>query len=166
MRADINFEILEAQSAEKKTIENLLSLYLHDMSQFAPFLKIGSDGRFRYQNIDLYWENHGLTPFLIKAENRLAGLILFNSSPYVPDEIDYGIHEFFILARLRRRGLGKAVLKRLFGMFPGKYYVAQLTSNQPAIEFWHRVYDSLGIRYDEAEETEAGVRILTQRFTV
>ena len=76
------------------------------------------------------------------------------------------IQEFFILKKFRRKGNGLQAVSSFFKRFPGRYYIAQLVNNRPAIDFWMSVYRKLGIETDRREETESGIKILTQRFTI
>lgn len=141
-------------------------MYLHDMSEFAGFLNLCSDGSYKYQNLHLYWEKEELSAFLIKIDSQITGFILSNKRPYIPDDCDISIQEFFLLKKFRGKGYGLRAASMFFEKFPGRYLIAQLESNKPAISFWNTVYKKLGIEVDRREETESGVRILTQRFTV
>ena len=80
----------------------------------------------------------------------------------MPEDCEISIREFFILRRFRRQGLGREAVRRFFEMNPGKYIVAQLATNEPARNFWHSVYVSLGIKYAERSEIESGVRLVIQ----
>jgi hypothetical protein len=57
-----------ATPAEAPVLENLLELYLHDLSDvFA--LEVGGDGRFGYERLPLYWtQPERRFPFLIRQE--------------------------------------------------------------------------------------------------
>ena len=143
-----------------------MSLYLHDMSEFADFVKMSPDGRYKYQNLNYYLEKKELSAFFIRVDSENAGFILSNKKPYVPDDREISIQEFFILRKFRGRGIGHRAAENFFKLFPGKYLVAQLTTNKPAIDFWHSVYKSLNIEFDEKEEIESGIKILTQRFEI
>jgi predicted acetyltransferase len=162
----LSVEIIEITEKDRIVLQNLMSLYLHDMSEFADFLNLCSDGTFKYQDLHLYWEKEELSAFLIVVDSLVAGFILSNKPPYIPDDCDISIQEFFILKKYRGRGIGFLAASRFFEKFPGRYLIAQLISNKPAIGFWQSVYKKLDIEIDQREETESGVKILTQRFTV
>ncbi len=141
-------------------------MYLHDMSEYACFLRLAADGSYKYQNLHYYWEKEGLSAYLIKIESEIAGFILSNRKPYIPADCDISIQEFFILKKYRGKGYGKKTALEFLRLFPGKYYIAQLIDNKPAIEFWRSVYKSIGLDYQEREEIDSGIKILTQRFTI
>ena len=58
--------------------------------------------------------------------------------------------EFYVAPAFRRSGFGQAAARRLIARFPGRWQIAQLTGNAPAIAFWHRVLDGF-VAYDEPE---------------
>lgn len=159
-------EIVKVEKEDSRILENLASIYLSDMSEIADFLKPEADGSYKYKNLHYYWQKKELSAHFIKHDTGIIGFILSNRTPYVPDDCQISIHEFFILRQFRRKGLGREAIKKIFAMFPGDYFIAQLETNTPAIEFWHSIYEYLKIKYDEREEVESGIRILTQRFTV
>ncbi len=143
-----------------------MSLYLHDLSEFTDSLAVNAEGIFTYDGFDLYFEDSALTPLFIYSDGRLAGFALINRPPYTPPDVDRSIHEFFILRRLRGRGVGRRAAVQLFRTYPGRYIVGQLIKNVPAIGFWHSVYAHLKIEYVEREQVSGGESILSQRFTV
>jgi len=143
-----------------------MSLYLHDMSEFAEFLKVEPDGCYKYNNLHLYWEKKELDAYFIKADTEIAGFILSNLAPYIPDGCDRNIQEFFILRKFRRQGLGVKAASVFFKRFPGKYCVVQIFKNKPAIDFWHYVYQVKNIKYTERQEYDHGIKVLAQRFSI
>lgn len=157
---------MKVEKKDSRILENLVSVYLSDMSEFAGFLKPETDGSYKYKNLELYWQKKELPAYFIKHNSGIIGFILSNRIPYVPDDCQVSIHEFFILRQFRRRGLGREAAIKFFDDFPGKYFIAQLETNIPAIEFWHSIYKNLKIEYDERTEVESGIRILTQRFAI
>jgi len=162
----LSLEIIEITEKDRTVLQNLMSMYLHDMSEYAGFLKLCSDGSYKYQNLHLYWEKDELSAFLVKIDSEIAGFILSNKPPYIPDDCQISIQEFFILKKFRRKGNGLRAVSSFLERFPGRYHIAQLAGNRPAIAFWSSVYQKLGIEVDRREETESGIKILTQRFTI
>ena len=159
-------EIAKVTRNEAEILKNLMSLYLHDMSEYADFLRLSIDGSYKYQNLGYYLAKDELSAFFIKIDSEIAGFILSNRPPYIPDDCDISIQEFFILKKYRKKGFGSQVASTFFKKFPGKYFVAQLIGNKPAIEFWRSVYRQLKLEFEEREEINSGVKVLTQRFTI
>lgn len=136
----------------KVKLENLMSIYLHDLSEFADDLKINEDGRFEYDGLDLYFKSEDLTPYFITYQGEVAGFVLFNTGKYVPKDIDYVVHELFILKNFRNKGIGSAAIRILLDEFKGKYRIVQISTNKTAVNFWIKFYDKQGIKYIESKE--------------
>jgi len=162
----MELKIVKVTESGSEILRNLMSLYLHDMSEFADFLKLNPDGSYKYQNLHFYWEKDELSAFFIKIDSEIAGFILSNKPPFIPDDCEISIQEFFILKKFRGKGFGMKAATEFFERFPGKYFIAQLESNKPAIEFWRSVYNRIGLDYEEREEIDSGIKILTQRFAL
>ena len=136
----------------KSKLENLISIYLHDLSEFANDLKINNEGKFEYDNLDLYFKSQDLTPYFITYQGEVAGFILFNSGKYVPKHIDYVINKLFILKSFRKKGIASAAIKILLDNYKGNYRIVQISSNKKAVNFWMKFYEKQGIEYVESEE--------------
>lgn len=57
----------------------------------------------------------------------------------VDQEGFYSVAEFFVLRKYRKSGLGNEAAWALFRLFPGKWRVAVLNCNSPALLFWEKV---------------------------
>jgi predicted acetyltransferase len=136
-------EFKKIEKSERKVLENLMSAYLGDMSEFADFIKRDADGSYTYRNLHLYWQKRELSAFFILTDSEIIGFILSNRPPYVPDDCDISIQEFYIERKYRRGGLGREAAVRFLHEFPGRYFIAQLEGNEPAIKFWHSIYKDL-----------------------
>lgn len=136
----------------KVKLENLMSIYLHDLSEFADDLKINEDGRFEYDGLDLYFKSEDLTPYFITYQGEVSGFVLFNTGKYVPKDIDYVVHELFILKNFRNKGVGSAAIRILLDEFKGKYRIVQISTNKTAVNFWIKFYEKQGIKYIESKE--------------
>ena len=160
----INIEVINENQIN--VLKNLVSLYLHDLSAFADDLAINDSGVFEYEGIELYFNREDLTPFFIKNDNNVVGFMLLNMGRYVEDNIDFCVHEFFILKSDRKKGFGKAAVKQLFNSYKGRYKIGQLASNTPALKFWHRIYEALAIEYSEIQEKVDGLPCVAQIFNI
>jgi len=92
-------------------IRNLFPLFLHDLSEFdgtlpnehgilepAPVQTLVEQGEI-FKN---RWETPNVFfPFLIFVDGRPAGFDLIATQPYAPSSIDYFVHDFFLLHRIR-----------------------------------------------------------------
>ncbi|KAB2335125.1 GNAT family N-acetyltransferase [Bacillus mesophilum] len=151
---------------EKGVLQNLYSLYLHDLSEFTDELDISSNGSFEFDSIELIWEREGLTPYFIKKEDAIVGFLLLLEKPFLKENYDYSINDIFILKKFRRKGIAILLLKELFKFKKGNYYVIELASNTPAVIFWRKAYSELSIEFDEEKKMIDGENCLVQSFHI
>ena len=137
-RADGRAVSLEpATRAQKPILENLLELYVHDLSE-AFEIEIGRDGRFGYERLPLYWQEATRRfPFLIRVGAEVAGFALvMRGSPATEDSSDLDVAEFFVLRRHRRSGVGRRAAFLLFDRIPGDWVVRVAERNRRGLPFW------------------------------
>jgi predicted acetyltransferase len=150
--------LVPAAAADAPLLENLLHLYVHDLSAFFP-LRPGPDGRFRYERLPLYFaETATRWAFLIRLGDRVAGFALVTRGSPVSDDPDLlDVAEFFVLRGERRSGVGRRAAQQLWGRMPGRWIVRVLTTNAPALPFWEaairgHVGDSFEMREHAVED--------------
>ncbi|MCE7929230.1 MAG: GNAT family N-acetyltransferase [Dehalococcoidia bacterium] len=114
-------------------IENLLQLYLHELSAFGS-REAGEDGRYPYPYLPLYWSEQGRWPFLLRVDGNVAGFALVRQV-----EGRFQMAEFYVLREYRRCGVGERAARLLFAQFPGLWLVEELAANTAAIAFWRAV---------------------------
>jgi len=129
-----------ATPADAALLSNLLELYIHDLSDIFS-VELGSDGRFGYANLPLYWsEPERRFAFLVKCDGRTAGFALVTRGSPVTDDPDvFDVAEFFVARGYRRTGVGRLAARLLWCRFPGKWIVRVSEGNQRAIPFWTHV---------------------------
>jgi predicted acetyltransferase len=143
----------QASEADSGLLSNLLELYTHDMSEVFPHVQLGSDGRFGYSQLPLYWaEPERRFAFLIRCGDRIAGFLLVTrGSPAVPDPDVLDVAEFFVLRQYRRAGTGRAAAFTLWHRLPGTWIVRVLEKNAGALAFWRDTIAAFtGGRFDES----------------
>lgn len=121
-----------ASEGDKSVLRNLLELYQHDFSEFDD-RDVDAHGLYGYPYLDHYWVEPDRRPFLIDVDGLWAGFALVRLSPRID------MSEFFVMRRFRRSGIGREAAVQLFGMFPGRWQVRQLTRNPGATQFWRSV---------------------------
>jgi len=119
-------------------VANLLELYAYDFSEFHPMLP-GPDGRFGYKGLSRYWSETDRLPFLLKANGRLAGVVLVKRERGVlGTETVWDVAEFFVLRMFRGQGVGKAAAHEIWRRYPGRWQVRVMESNYTGYRFWER----------------------------
>jgi len=124
-----------AGPARRETLENLMQLYLYDMSAYEDG-PLNERGRFPVgPDIDAYGSEAGRYPFLIWRGDEPVGFALVRRI----DADTFAIAEFFVRRGRRRSGIGARAARALFDAFRGTWRVAELERNAPAQRFWRRV---------------------------
>ena len=128
----------EATDQDLTIVKNLVRYYIYDMSEHLGWA-CTPDGRFDgCDKLPTYWSEPGKYAFMLRVGDELAGFALVRGN-HEEDDIDYSIGEFFVLRKFRGRGVGERIARQLFDRFRGRWKVAQLQRNKPAIAFWRKV---------------------------
>lgn len=125
------------------TLTNLFQLYIHDFSEQwfdTPRGELQEDGRFEQPYpLDIYWDEAGAEPMLIRVDGLLAGFCLINTESHSGLPIDYSVAEFFVARKHRRGGVGRAAALAAIGARPGQWEIAVTRRNLVAQPFWRGV---------------------------
>ncbi|MDM5238136.1 GNAT family N-acetyltransferase [Bacillus cereus] len=156
----------KVQESEKEILRNLYALYLHDLSKFTTNITIGANGFFEYEDLHMFWENDGITPYFIKVNQSIVGFLLLLERPFLKKENDFGINDIFILNQYKGKGIGKKVIENLLEAKRGQYFVIELIKNIPAISFWKKVYSEMKIEFDEQKQLIDDEECLVQTFKI
>lgn len=133
--------ILPATAADISSIDDMLQGYALDLLQYMDIPRSES-GRFEYPELDMYWqEPEDRFPFLITVGEQVAGFVLVNRCFNLVDPTAWSIEEFYIAPAFRRRGAGKDAARQVFKHMPGRWEVAVIAINEPALAFWDVVID-------------------------
>lgn len=85
---------------QKSVFVRMMELYSYDFSEFSDD-DINEYGCFGYGHIDDYWNQKGRYPFFIRADGKLAGLVLVRSCCEHNDLSDpHNIAEFLSLIHI------------------------------------------------------------------
>ena len=124
--------ILKEIELEKKDIlNNLMQLYLHNISLNFPMDFDSNTGMYEYDDIEKYFENDNNKEFFILKENEIAGFMLIDLS----NEKNI-VQEMFILNNYKRKGVGKTAVSILFDKFKGNWEIKSLLCSENAEKFW------------------------------
>jgi predicted acetyltransferase len=161
----MNVEVSAAGSDDRERLGALFELYVYDFSETLP-LDVEEDGRFRLPQLDAYWTDPRCHPFLIRADEKLAGFALVQErSRLTGDEAVRDVAELFVMRRYRRRGIGEQAARWIFDRFRGPWEVRQRPENVAATAFWRRTIGRYtNGRFDEVEWNDARWRGPVQRF--
>jgi len=137
--------LITAAPADHALLSNLLELYVHDLSDVFPHVRLGPDGRFGYPSLPLYWAEPGRRfAFLIREGEQTAGFALVTRGLVQSAHADvYDVAEFFILRQHRRSGVGRRAALSLWGRLPGRWMLRVSEANRGALAFWSRIVAEL-----------------------
>jgi predicted acetyltransferase len=126
-----------ATSRDHALLENLLELYVHDLSE-AFHVELGPAGRFGYPRLSSYWiEPDRRSAYLIRAGSAIAGFAFAQiGSPLSDDPMDLDVAEFFVLRGQRRAGIGRKAAFLLWDQLPGHWVVRVSEGNRAGLGFW------------------------------
>lgn len=130
-----------ALASDSPLLSNLLQLYIHDLSELFSQVELGTDGRYAYDHLPLYWtEGYQRFAFIIRCDRRPAGFVLATrGSPAVSDPNVLDVAEFFAIRGRRRAGIGRTAAFLLWNALPGRWTVRVLEQNSSAVSFWRDV---------------------------
>lgn len=119
---------------ERKILENMLQLYLHDISNYFLIDFNSRSGLYEYDDLNKYFDNSGNTAFFMQSDNDdIVGFILL-------DKVDNGlsIQEIFVLNNYKNKNIGAEAVNTLFDTFKSNWTIKALPCSDPAQKFWER----------------------------
>lgn len=139
----MNIQLVAASSEDWFSIENMMQFYNYDLSEYYP-IQFASSGKYSLASKQDYWAKPGVFPFLIKADDELAGFAVIDDEDLAPNT-DFSMGYFFISRRFRNLGIGRMVAHQLFSRFPGRWQVYYLRHNKMAAHFWPSAISTAGV---------------------
>lgn len=147
----MNVTVERCAPDNKGMIYNLYPLYLHDLAEIRQELP-NAFGVFEdadeYRTLqaqqalfDIWWEKENvLFPFLIRADGVPAGFGLVATPPYLVDDSEYMLNEFFIMRPFRNQGVGERAAADIFNRFAGNWmlFTTQGERNLHTQHFWRK----------------------------
>ncbi len=103
----MNVSLYEAGINDKLVIDNLMQLYLHDLSKYSS-IEIGSKGRYEQGNTTRYFSSFDCKAYIIHAEYRIIGFLFTE-----PEDNHLLLKDLFILNMWRRKNIAKRVVDQL-----------------------------------------------------
>ncbi len=131
-------ELTPASVQEKGILQNLLEKYLYEFSQWDKS-DVDENGLYGYPYLDCYFTEKNRWPYLIRTDGKIAGFVLVNDYPEVPEKTDFCLSEFFILHKYRRCGIGKEAAFKVFDLHRGSWQLKRHPHNTGSVFFWNKV---------------------------
>jgi len=156
--------ISELGAESEPLLRNLLGYYIHDMAEWFD-IDTEADGSYAYDTSAVWTPDHHA--YLAKSGESIAGFALIApATEWLGNIGAHEVHEFFILRRFRRCGLGQTLAASIWSRHPGAWLVRVLEANAPAVQFWRAVIDGYSQgSYEEETRISNGRVWLFFRFS-
>ncbi|MDR2547780.1 MAG: GNAT family N-acetyltransferase [Lachnospiraceae bacterium] len=126
---------------DREIIANLLEKYSYEFSQYDD-RDVNKLGLYGYQYLDYYWTETNRHPYIIEADENIAGFVMINDFPEANDrETDFSVSEFFVMHKYRRRGVGEKAFLMVMNLHKGKWQLKRHPKNLASVSFWDKVVD-------------------------
>ncbi|MGN7360649.1 GNAT family N-acetyltransferase [Paenibacillus sp. SAF-054] len=162
----MNISVKLCPPEDRHIIMNLYPLYLYDLAEIRKVLP-NAYGVFEdtddYTTLqeqmalfDIWWEKENiLYPYLIRVDGLPAGFGLVATPPYLVDDSEYMLNEFFVMRPFRQQSVGEKAAIELFNRFPGKWmlFTAPDEKNLHTRKFWEKTLGKYTLgKYEETDE--------------
>jgi len=135
----IPVSLTRVDGALRGVVENLVSLYLHDLSEFRETLP-RPDGRYAMgERRAAYFTDADRLVYLFVRDDRPVGFAMLKGLTHSP----LSIGEFFVVRAVRRHGVGRDAARQIFALHPGRWEWAFQENNVGAARFWRQMADEL-----------------------
>jgi predicted acetyltransferase len=133
MKSDL--ELREVTPETRPVVERLWQLYRHDLSEFRDS-NLDEQGLFHTRALEPFLDDDpDRRCYLFHRDGRPVGLALVSGVEKEPRVM----HEFFVVRRVRREGLGRRAVRELFLLHPGSWEIAFQENNTAAARFWRGI---------------------------
>ena len=129
----MNAKLVSIDRKELYILENLLQLYLYDISYYFPIDFDSLNGKYIYEGLEKYVDSSNDYAYFIKYENSIVGFILVGK-----DNDSYILQEIFVLNNFKNKGLGEDAVHKLFHQIGGEWIIKSLPCSTLAEKFWNK----------------------------
>jgi len=131
----MNIIVEKVTLSEKKNLEKLLQLYLHDLSLYFPIVFDSKVCEYEY-DLSKYFDND--YAYFIKSNNDILGFILVDDN----FENNYEISEMFVLNNYKGKKVGEEAVKKIFDMYKGNWTIKAVPLSPKAESFWKKTVNN------------------------
>ena len=124
-------DIKKVRSNEKEKLENLMQLYLHDLSFYFPIDFNSKTCKYEYE-LSKYFDNN--YAYFIKENNNIVGFVLIDNN----SNNNYEISEIFVLNNYKGNKIGEEAVIKVFDKYKGNWTIKAVPSSPVAESFWKK----------------------------
>jgi predicted acetyltransferase len=133
---EISVEIVKKE--EKEILRNLLEKYDYEFSQYND-CDVNNLGLYGFDYLDNFWTEENWFPYFIKVDSKLVGFAMVSDYPEIKLGTNYSLHNFFIMYKYRKQGIGKYVVKYILNKYKGKWQLKYHPKNEISNIFWNKI---------------------------
>ncbi len=133
--------LIEVDSGKLSVLDNLLQLYIHEMSRHRP-TPFGPDGRYPTPQIAEIGDGRA-TGLLILVKGLLAGFAVVRRQRDDQGRLVSDVHEFFLAEAYRHLGFSEDAACLMFKRQPGWWRCRLLSEDAEGVQFWRTMLPKL-----------------------
>lgn len=131
----MNIKLEKVTIESRKKLENLLQLYLHDLSLYFPIPFDCKKCEYEYDLDKYFIDNYA---YFIKSNDDILGFILIDDNK----ENNYEISEIFVLNNYKGKKIGEIAVHKIFDMYKGSWIIKAVPLSPKAESFWKKTVDN------------------------
>lgn len=129
-------KIKKVNKNDKKILNNLLQLYLHDISIYFPIDFNSKKGIYEYSTEKYFSKLSNYQAFLFKENENIVGFALIED-----DNNTKLVQEMFILNNYKSKGFGAELIIKVFDKFKGNWVIRSLPCSEKSENFWKKTIE-------------------------
>ena len=114
-------------------LNNLLQLYLHDISAFFKIDFNSKTCTYDYDDISKYFNRSKNYAYLFLKDKEVVGFTLIDT-----EDDNYVVQEMFILNNYKNEGVGEESIKEVFNTYKGNWIIRSLPCSPKSENFWNK----------------------------
>ena len=120
-------------NTNKELLDNLLQLYLHDISGYFPIDFNNDTCKYEYDDLSKYFNKTNNYAYLFLNDKDIIGFTLIDY-----EDNNYIVQEMFILNNYKNRGLGEECINEVFNKHKGNWVIKSLPCSPKSENFWNK----------------------------
>lgn len=123
----------QIEKKNKKLLENLMQLYLHDISLYFPVDINSNTCKYVYDDLDKYFDSSDNNAYLFMDGDNVIGFTLINK-----EDNNMVVQEMFILNNYKNKKLGELSISKIFDKYKGNWVIRSLPCSPKSESFWNK----------------------------
>lgn len=128
-------QLKQVSKDDKEILNNLLQLYLHDISLYFPIDFDSNSGTYIYDDLNKYFALSENYAYLFMDDNNIIGFALVDKDV---DANEMVVQEMFILNNYKNKGYGKEAIFNVFDTYKGNWIIKSLPCSSKSENFWNK----------------------------